>query len=317
MSLLHRVMSEPELVAEPPVLVDVGAAGGMHRAWKALAPYSIGVSFEPDSREAPAPGAAQAGFKEWIFCPGLAVPETTSDGQQELYLTRSPQCSSTLKPDVDSLRDWSFASFFDVVESRRFPATTVMAALQARGIHRIDWLKCDTQGLDLRLFLSLPDAVKRGLISVEFEPGVIDAYRGEDPLAEVLKTMRGHPFWLSELSVVKSARASAQLVAGNLGPALVPWVRRLSPGAPGWVNVRFVREVGLEPQALDRRSHLLAWAVATVTGQPGYGLKVAAAGGERYGGELFSDLLRSSAWQLRWSLLRGLPAFVARRLIGG
>ena len=74
MSLLERILSEPELTAAPPVLVDVGAAGGMHRAWRTLAPHAIGIGFEPDTREAPEPGPAQRQFGRWIFCAGLAVP---------------------------------------------------------------------------------------------------------------------------------------------------------------------------------------------------------------------------------------------------
>ena len=91
MSLLDRVMREPELQSEPPVLVDVGAAGGVHPAWRRIARYAVGVGFEPDAREAAPLDAAQREFKRWIFCPGLAVPESPADGQATLHLTRSPQ----------------------------------------------------------------------------------------------------------------------------------------------------------------------------------------------------------------------------------
>ena len=230
MHLIDRVMNEPELVAEPPILVDVGAAGGMHAAWKKLAPYSICLSFEPDSREAPAARQGDGGFRKWIFSRGLAVASVANGKEQLLYLTRSPQCSSTLEPDTQSLREWSFASLFDVVDAKRFQATTVMDALRANGLSGIDWLKCDTQGLDLRLFLSLSEEVRRRLLCAEFEPGLMAAYKGEDHLAEVLSAMKGLPFWLSEMEVGKVPRASPELIARVLGPKAVTWVRRLGRG---------------------------------------------------------------------------------------
>ena len=95
MRLLDRIFAEPELREQPPVLVDVGAAGGVHPLWRRIARHSIGVGFEPDARDAAALGAAQKLFRRWIFCPGVAVPAPTADGLTELHLTRSPQCSST------------------------------------------------------------------------------------------------------------------------------------------------------------------------------------------------------------------------------
>ena len=58
MSLLDRIFAEPELREFPPVLVDVGAAGGVHPAWRRIARYAVGVGFEPDAREAAPLGAA-------------------------------------------------------------------------------------------------------------------------------------------------------------------------------------------------------------------------------------------------------------------
>src|SRR5471032_1635614 len=106
MSLLERIFAEPELRAAPPVLVDVGAAGGVHPAWRRIARFSIGVGFEPDAREAAPLGAAQREFKQWIFCPTLVVPAPPPDGRARLHLTRSPQCSSTLRPRADALSAW-------------------------------------------------------------------------------------------------------------------------------------------------------------------------------------------------------------------
>jgi FkbM family methyltransferase len=314
MSLIDRIFSEPELRAAPPVLVDVGAAGGVHPAWRRIARHAIGVGFEPDAREAAPLAAAQRMFARWIFCRGLAVPAATADGRQALHLTRSPQCSSTLRPRAAALGEWAFAEFFEVTETRMLPATTIAAALAEQGIARVDWLKCDTQGLDLKLFLSLPETWRARMLAVEFEPGLIDAYEGEDRLGEVLTAMTREPFWLAELEPGRTPRGRPALLAERLGAGAVRWVRRLAPGAPAWANARYLREVGLQPETLDRRAHLLAWVFATITGEHGYALTVAAAGAQRFGGELFGAMAAASGRSLRWAMVRGIPAMIWRRV---
>ena len=317
MSLLERILSEPELTAAPPVLVDVGAAGGMHRAWRKLAPHAIGIGFEPDTREAPEPGLAQRQFGRWIFCAGLAVPVAVKDGRQDLFLTKSPQCSSMRRPKAEGLAAWAFADFFDVTEVRSVSAVTIPEALAAHGIERIDWLKCDTQGLDLPLYLSLPEAWRRRMLAAEFEPGLVNAYEGEDRLPAVLEAMTAEPFWLAELRVGHAARGRAEMLARRLGERAVPWVRRLGPPAPAWANVRYLRDFSVGPNGLGRREWLLGWAIATVTGQHAEALAIAEAGAPRWGGELFQDMAAASARSLRWAMFRALPGEVWRRFTGG
>ena len=314
MSLIDRIFAEPELQAAPPVLVDVGAAGGVHPVWRRIARHSIGVGFEPDAREATPLGVAQREFKRWIFCPGLAVPVAPPDGRAQLHLTRSPQCSSTLQPRAAAVGEWAFADLFEVMETRSFPATTLLAALEAQGLDRLDWLKCDTQGLDLRLFLSLPPAWRTRMLAVEFEPGLTDVYEGEDKLADVLAAMKREPFWLAELELGRTPRGRPALLAAHLGANAVRWVRRLGPGAPAWANAHYLRDPALAVDALDRRALLLGWVFATLSGQPAHALALADAGTQRFGGEIFTEMAAASARSLRWAMVRGLPAAIWRRL---
>ncbi|HET7535423.1 MAG TPA: FkbM family methyltransferase [Candidatus Didemnitutus sp.] len=315
MSLYDRIFAEPELQAAPPVLVDVGAAGGIHGAWRAIARHSIGVGFEPDARDAAALGGAARLFRRWILCPGLVVPERPADGTTALHLTRSPQCSSTLPPRADALHEWAFAEFFDVQETRALPAATLADFLGQRGIDRIDWLKCDTQGLDLKIFLGLPAEWRSRVLALDFEPGVIDAYAGEDKLADVLTAMQTEPFWLADLSVGRTARGRPKLLAEALGPDAVRRVRQLGPAAPAWANLRFLRTLPDSPA--DRRMHLIGWVFAMMARQPAEALAIARAGAERFGGDLFARMTAASVSALRWAMIRGIPAACWRRLTRG
>ena len=58
----------------------------------------------------------------------------------------------------------------------------------------IDWLKTDSQGTDLRIFNSLRPEVRSRVLAIDIEPGLIDAYVGEDLFVDAHKEL--HPKWV-------------------------------------------------------------------------------------------------------------------------
>lgn len=309
MNLLDRIFAEPELQARPPVLVDVGAAGGVNPAWRRIARHAIGVGFEPDARETAALSGAQRQFSRWIFCPALATAVTPTSGRQSFNLTVAPQCSSLLAPDRAGLAEWVFADQFEIVRQMELPASGLTEALQKAGLAGIDWLKCDTQGTDLKLYQSLPADWRERLLAVEFEPGFIDAYTGEDQVADILAAMKPAPFWLSRLDVGKTPRGRPSMMPMGRSP----WSRRLAPSAPAWAGLQFLRDVARTPRPLDRRAWLLTWVFATIAGQPGQALTVALEGQQLLGGLLFEQMAAYSRRQIQWAMVRNFPGWVWRR----
>jgi FkbM family methyltransferase len=313
-TLLDRIFQTPELAEAPPVLIDVGAAGGVTPVWRRIARYSIGVGFEPDARDAARLRAGNRVFKKWIYCAGLVAPNVDARGEKPFHFTRSPHCSSLLKPQHDRLRDWCFADYFVVERMGTVPAVTLHQALTGNGLDRVDWLKCDTQGLDLSLFLSLPDAWRRKTLAVEFEPGLIDAYEGEDKFWHTLKGMEEEPFWLCELLIGDSPRGNPAAMRAELGEWTGKWMPRLAPSAPAYVNARYLREIGTGATALDRRGLLLAWVFADLLGQHAHALMVAREGCARGEDGLFAAMRETSRRRLRLAMLRKLPRWLWRRL---
>lgn len=311
MKLLDRIFQAPELQDAPPVLVDVGAAGGVTPIWRTIARYSIGLGFEPDARDASKLRGGNPAFRRWFYCEGLAAPSAEAGATKPFYLTRSPHCSSLLKPRNDRLQDWCFADLFDVTGRTAVAATTLHAALSAHGLRGIDWLKCDTQGLDLSLFLSLPPEWRRELLAVEFEPGLIDAYEGEDKLWRTLHMMESEPFWICDLEVGKYPRGNKAVLRDELGPWVDKWLPRLAPVSPTHANVRYLRNLG---DTLDRRALLLLWVFADLLRQHAHALMVAQAGAARFGPELFDEMARVSRGRLRTSMLRQFPRWLWHRL---
>jgi len=314
MNLIERIFDEPELRAAPPVLVDVGAAGGVHRVWRRIARHAIGVGFEPDARDAAALSGAQREFRRWIFCPVLAAPTTPPTGKLPFHFTRSPQCSSILPPNQSPLREWAFVDQFEVLRTEAVTAMSLTGALEQAGLDRIDWLKCDTQGMDLKLYQSLPAPWRQQMLVAEFEPGFIDSYQGEDHVADVLVAMKSEPFWLAGLTPGLTPRGRRDLMAAGWPAGIGPWLRRLAPPAPAWAGLQFLRDVGRVPAIADRRGWLLAWVFAVVAGQPGYALTVAEEGRRRFGDPLFGDMAQESRRQLRWAMVGRAPGWLWRRL---
>ena len=315
MNLLDRIFSHPALRDSPPVLVDVGASGGAHGAWQKIARYAIGLGFEPDRRETAALAPAQRNFRRWIFSDRLVVADDSATAAT-LYLTRSPYCSSTLPPDQKSLAEWSFADLFEVVGSRSSPVVALAAVLREHQLGQVDWLKCDTQGTDLRIFQSLSPAQRARVLVAEFEPGIIDAYQGEDKLPALLTAMESEPFWLVRLETNGVPRGSPRMLERRLGNRWARLYRILGPLGPGWVNAVYLRRFARD-DALERREYILGWVFASLLGQPAYALEVAEIGKEKFGDPFFDELAGAAVDEMRgcvWAAWRRWPGLLWHKL---
>jgi len=316
MSLLGRIFAHPSLADAPPVLVDIGASGGVHARWRKFARYSIGVGFEPDSREAGALAPASRQFRQWISCSKLVVGDAAAR-EAELRLTKFPFCSSTLQPDHAALGDWAFAGLFAEERVQCLPATTVAALLQESGLDRVDWLKCDTQGTDLRIWQSLPVALRQQSLAVEFEPGLIDAYVGEDKFHQVLAAMEAEPMWLAELGVAGTPRGRPELLARRLGSKLADYYRKYGPAAAGWVNALYLRR---RPEPTALRANLLLWVFATELNQHAFACEVAEAAAAATGDALAEELAERSVRNMRhalWATWPRWPGLLWGKVFGG
>lgn len=288
-----------------PVLLDIGASGEPHPIWQSIASQSVYVGFDPDDRAIDP--TRYTGFHSSRIVPKAVSPDSTEE--LTFYLTVSPFCSSTLPPDSQSLADYLFADLFAVERTATTPATTLTAALDALQINRVDWFKTDSQGTDLRLFRSLPAPVRDGVLALDIEPGLIDAYIGEDLWIDAHRELTGSGFWLSHLDV----RGAVRMRRENL-----PLLARFAPGvadrqvevairpSPGWGESRYLRTSDwLLQTGADERAFLLLWAFAGLDGQFGFALDVGAAYETRFGPSKRATLLQREA---ALAIARAYPA---------
>jgi FkbM family methyltransferase len=299
--MIERVLAHSEFSDAPPVLLDVGASGRLHDKWQDLAKYSVCIAFDPDARDMTLAQQHSDLFRELHVMDQLVVSD--NDDRTGFYFTRSPHCSSTLEPDRKGLRPWSFANLFETVNHIEVTSTTLGDVLNRLVIDHVDWIKIDSQGTDLKLFRSLPDLVRKRVLAVEMEPGILDAYRGEDKLHAVMAYMDLEPFWMSSMEIKGAQRLSTDFTRSRMSPGQTRWLMRGLRTSPGWCEVTYLRSLSDEC-AVTKRDLLLACVFATIENQFGAVLELAARGHDTFGEPLFLELMRYATRRARLSALQ-------------
>jgi FkbM family methyltransferase len=296
MSIVHDILKRREFQEAPPVLIDIGASGGLNSVWKQLARYSVCVAFDADQREM---GATQATSKIYkrLYVYDQAVtssPQPTSD----FYLTKAPPCSSLLLPNAGKLAAWEFADRFTVLQKTTVKTIQIATVLSELNLDRVDWFKTDSQGTDLRLFLSLPTSMREKTMVAEFEPGILDSYEGEDKLWEVMRSMDESGFWMANIVIKGSNRIRKSLLEGFSEFERNNMVH-LMKTSPGWAEVAYLNSFSAD--VFSQRDYLLGWVCASLKGQHGFALELAATGLRRCGDPIFEQLKHHSLQGIRRS----------------
>lgn len=282
-------MAHPDLISRPPILVDVGASAGLPVDWKLIAPYSICIAFDADTRDFSISESESKGYKK-LYLLNRLVASKTKDSTS-FFLTRSPHCSSSLKPDENSIKSWAFNKMFDIENIVDMPADTLTNLLITIGVDYVDWFKIDSQGTDLRIFKSLPLNIIEKIIVAEFEPGIINAYIGEDKLHQLMNYMDKKPFWISSMKIKGSQRIDQDDLI-DLNILQSKSIDSFLKMAPGWCEISYINN--LENDNLSRRDLLLSWVFSTIKEEHGFALRAAKIGLIKFNEKLFNELINSS-----------------------
>ena len=279
MKIIDAILRSEYLAERPPVLFDIGASGEINAKWKPIASYCICVAFDADDREFHVTEKTNSTYRRLLTFNRIVTAEPIEFA--DFYLTASPFCSSLLEPEGDKLKPWIHSGLFSVVNKKRLPAITLTESLRQANINYIDWFKSDSQGTDLRLFNSLSPSVRSGILAVEMEPGILDAYKGEDKLAVVMRQMEENDFWLSTMEVKGVQRLTANYVAD-----LKPYIsRRIMRKSPGWAEVTYLRRAA----RFQAREYLLLIVFALLERQYGFALEIVEAASEFADVAIFRD----------------------------
>jgi FkbM family methyltransferase len=264
-------------------LVDVGASLEPFAPFQPLIGHATYVCFDPDGREMQ---DQVEGSGRRVVVDKAVIAESEQD-KARFLLTANPTCSSTLEPSPATLAPYLHAHRFEVVDTVEVPATTLNQAIESAGASRIDWIKLDTQGTDVRLLRSLSDGLWTDLMTVDAEPGFEQYYQGEDTFAELHREMVGRGFWLADMVLTTGVRLRRSVFDDRLqgrsrwGRLAYEVTLKRSPMAAG---PRYLRTVdALRDREAARADYLRLWACATFSGNHPFALDVVAACEERYG----------------------------------
>ncbi|WP_276485261.1 hypothetical protein [Paraflavitalea pollutisoli] len=305
MNIIRKILQSAHFAQTPPVLVDIGASGEINPKWKTIAPYSVCIAFDADDREFNITEEENKTYRK-LLTVNRIVTVNENNTSADFYLTAFPYSSSLLEPDMEKLAPWVFKDLFIVSKKTQLPAITLTKALEQAGIQYIDWFKTDTQGTDLRIFKHLPERLQAGILVADLEPGIMDAYKGEDKLHDVMAEMDKHVFWLSSMKVLGTQRLNASLVP-SIGSFLSKRVIRKSPG---WAEVTYLRQ----PQVKTERSLLLQFVFALLEKQYGFALEIAACGTRQYNTPIFKECEQAVWRKIRSEKLKA-PLVILKRQV--
>jgi len=292
-SIIHDVMTHSSLLSSPPVLVDIGASGTIHKKWNPIAKYAICIAFDADSRDFEICESENKGWRKLYSMNRLVTSESAEE--MNFYLTKSPHCSSSLAPDQKALEPWAFSPLFEVDNIVKLPSVDLQSALLKVDVDYIDGYKTDSQGTDLRIFNSLPKEIINKILLAEFEPGIIDAYQGEDKLHNLLAHMEKEPFWISNMEIKGSQRIN-NLDLKSLNYFQQRSIESFLKMAPGWCEISYLNK--MEQSEMTLREYFLAWVFASLNAEHGFALFVANKGYELFGDKLLLKLQNKSIKEL-------------------
>lgn len=288
--IIAKILSRKEFIDKPPVLLDIGASGKIYEPWGEIAKYSICVAFDADEREIKYIEDGSSGYKKVYIYNKIATP--SNNKEDAFYLTKSPYCSSLLKPNAMSLADWGFTDLFNVEKVAKLKTVNLNQVLTELNIKQIDWFKADSQGIDLRLFASLNSEITNKILAADFEPGIIDAYIGEDKLGALLSHMDNLPFWVSEMKLPKAIRIKKEtikLLTEKFGSYIENNLNHVLKSSPVCAEISFLNNFK-SFENFDSRDFLLIWVIAYLKKQYAFALEITSVGTKKFNDEIFDEL---------------------------
>lgn len=293
--IIYQISQRKEIQEQPPVLIDIGASKELNPAWKEIAHFCIGIAFDADDRDFNFIENESAGFKK-LYIYNCIASDKNHKTKQKFYLTKSPYCSSTLHPDNTRLIPFSFSPLFEVEKEIDLNTVTLEGVLQEINISYVDWFKADTQGTDLRLFRNLPDATQKNVVMAEFEPGIIDAYQGEDKMIDVFQYMRTMPFHLADITVKGAVQLPFSDFKSFFGSKFLQKVANHTlKTTPGWSEMVFINSF----ENAGIRSFLLGWLFASIRDCHSLAYSIAQKASQQYNDKLFQDMMEHSKGMIK------------------
>tara|TARA_B100001057_G_scaffold52997_1_gene47139 strand:+ start:3975 stop:4868 length:894 start_codon:yes stop_codon:yes gene_type:complete len=105
-------------------------------------------------------------------------------GRKKFYITKTPDLSSTLKPNIKFQKNYHDLKKFEIIEEREFDADSVDNISFKNNI-LVDFLKVDTQGTALSVLKGSEKNLINSIIGLEIEVEFQETYTEQDTYIEI------------------------------------------------------------------------------------------------------------------------------------
>jgi len=188
-------------------------------------------------------------------------------GEQRLYVTRHPMCSSLYPPNELFLQ--RFDGLLELMEldfTIDLETTTLDLFCQAEGLTEVDFLQIDVQGADLQVLEGSAALLDHAVWAIQIEVEPSPLYCHQPLFADVDTYLRQRGFTLFDLKLARRVRSRS------------PIQSPLHPGQILWGDAYYFYDLLRQDMALSRAqtpAHLLKLAcIADVLQFPDYALEV-------------------------------------------
>lgn len=253
-------------------LLDLGASGGSYEGFTRVAAISTLIEVDPDDRDfTDTPGPSHKGGPQRIVTRNAVIGNDT-DETVAIHLTDDAHCSSTLEPDTDKLRNFSYADLFKVSRTVQVPATSLTRLSRELG-RTFDWIKIDTQGSELDILQNMAPPILDELVCCDAEISFYAHYKGAKTLPEFHDFMTAAGFQVARIVRVQSRirmRKSDLDEASRAGVPVARWGRW-----PTSLEMRYIRSVSHDAAHVDLDRLKKTWLIAHATDNHAYGVFLA------------------------------------------
>ncbi|EKR34234.1 FkbM family methyltransferase [Leptospira interrogans] len=187
------MITDKLLKTNPLIIADVGASGGIHPRWEKFTSFYKGILFEPDPRE----------YEQLIKQKDtriLVIGTALSDSKQEISfnLCKRQQVSSAYLPNLKFLKAFPDAERYDVERAIKIKTDCIDSLLKDKEVKYIDFLKVDTQGLELSILKGASHYLN-DTIGLQIEIEFVPMYLNQPLFPEVDEYIRTQGFTLFDL----------------------------------------------------------------------------------------------------------------------
>lgn len=179
-------------------ILDIGARGGIGERFLSIASLVDVVGFEPDITECDTLNAAITahGCAPWRSLCYLPVAVGRDEDNRHFYITRSPDLSSLLRPNMALHRTLPNSERMEIVREVRVQTRALdsLAVEDASSIAGAAFIKVDTQGSELEILQSGENLLKESVVGVEVEAEFQELYESQPLFSDVDNYLRSLGF---------------------------------------------------------------------------------------------------------------------------